>query len=455
MRGPDKPSPRSSDDADALTVSQLSSRIERAIVAGLPAQVCVQGEVSGVRVRTHTYFDLKDEHAVLACVMFRSKVSRSRHTITDGQHVVVRGQATYYAKQSRVSLVVDSIDPIGTGARDMQLRALCDELRSLGWFDENRKRPLPLFPRNIAVVTSRSAAALADVRATLARRCPSIGILLFDTPVQGDSATTTLVRQIRCASLRANDLQIDAILVTRGGGSAEDLWCFHDREVARAIIEASVPVVAAIGHETDVTVAELVSDRRAATPTQAAMVVSPDRAAMLDQIGFLSRRLDAQAHRHGEFYETGVAQLDALLTASVRNRIEHEARRCAWCESRLYKAHTRLSPESLGERLGRLHSRMESLVSRHLARRGNRVCELERSLAMRTLSTLSGARQTVDSVEQRLTRSSVSGLLARGFSVMVNQHGRIVRRSDEVATGDRVVSRLGVGEISSTVDGVS
>ncbi|MCA9280143.1 MAG: exodeoxyribonuclease VII large subunit [Phycisphaeraceae bacterium] len=451
MRGPEKPAQEQPEN-DALTVSQLAGRIERAIEVGLPAQVSVQGEISGVRVRTHTYFDLKDEKAALSCVMFRSKVQRSRRVIEDGQHVVVLGQVTYYAKQGRVSFVVDSIQPVGRGMREAQLRALCDELRSLGWFDESQKRTLPVFPRNIAVVTSHSAAALADVRVTLNKRCPAIGVYLFDTLVQGERASEQIIGQIRHASSRADELGIDAILVTRGGGSADDLWCFNDREVARAIVEAGVPVVAAIGHETDGTIAELVADRRAATPTQAAMLLSPDRDALTDQIGFLNKRLESQVAHHLDWehrrINTFVDRMHSCIYATVHTR----SLRCAKLESRLHQAHKRSSPEAIGERIGRLEMRMELVVEHHIGDAVSDCRTLAHRLESRMRSILVREARRVESLEQRLHQSSVAGLLARGFSLTTDTSGRIVRSSDKVHVGEQIVSVLADGQITSTVN---
>ncbi|HVZ93264.1 MAG TPA: exodeoxyribonuclease VII large subunit, partial [Phycisphaerales bacterium] len=278
--------------SSAISVSELASRIEGALAKGFPDRVRVVGEISNLRKQTHLYFNLKDpdggddsKHgAVISCVMFAKDASGVRFTPADGAKVVITGRIAFFAKQGRTQLYVEAMEPMGLGALEQRFRALSEELKKLGYFEPERKRALPVFPRRVAVVTSRTGAALQDVLSTMKRRCAAVDVAVVDVRVQGDGAAPSIVRALDWLSREHERLGVDAVIVTRGGGSIEDLWAFNERAVAEAIVRSSVPVVAAIGHETDVTIAELVADARCATPTQAAMVLTPDRAALGEEL---------------------------------------------------------------------------------------------------------------------------------------------------------------------------
>jgi exodeoxyribonuclease VII large subunit len=228
-------------------------------------------------------------------VLFANVVRKHRIVLRDGLEVVVTGSLEFYAKAGKLSFIGTNAQPVGAGALDLAFKQLCEELRGLGWFDEVRKRPLPTFPRRVAVITSRSSAALQDVLDTMRRRCPAVEVALVDARVQGESAAAELRAKLVALSLRHREMGVDAIIITRGGGSAEDLWAFNDRALAEAILKCPVPVVAAIGHETDTTIAELVADVRAATPTQAAMRLTPDGDTLLEQVDLAHARPRAQS----------------------------------------------------------------------------------------------------------------------------------------------------------------
>ncbi len=268
--------------AAPLTVSQLAQRIGETIGGGFPQPVRVVGEVSGFKPNTHWYFNLKDADSVIGCVMFSSTARSALFTPSDGQQVVVTGRPDFWAKGGKTSFVVSRIEPVGQGALDAAFKALCDELRALGWFDQARKRPIPRFPRRVAVVTAATGAALQDVLVTMRRRCPAVEVGVVDVAVQGDGAAQDISAVFRWLGREHRRLGVEVILLTRGGGSKEDLWTFNERVVAEAIVRSPIPVVAAIGHEVDFTIAELVADERAATPTQAAMKVTPDTPALLE-----------------------------------------------------------------------------------------------------------------------------------------------------------------------------
>ncbi|QOJ01615.1 MAG: exodeoxyribonuclease VII large subunit [Phycisphaeraceae bacterium] len=471
----------------ALSVSDLAERIDAALRTGTPSKVRVLGEVSGFKDRTHWYFDLKDAEAVVSCVMFAGAARKAsataappggRWTPENGQAVVVTGRVEFYAKSGRVSFIVERIEPVGAGALDLAFRRLCDELRALGWFDVGRKRPLPSFPRRVAVVTSRTGAALQDVLVTMRRRCPAVGVLVVDARVQGEGAAPEVARAIDEVSARAAELGVDAVLVTRGGGSKEDLWAFNEREVARAIVACSVPVAAAIGHETDTTIAELVADERCATPTQAAMRLTPDASALASQVDSASRRLWdllrrrlalesqrlASLARHpaiadpGHAVDAASARLragEAALHAAMRERLGDDALRAV----RAGAAIERLRPGAL---LARSIARLDSLARRLDAAPASKVASARERLARsadrlaRVMpAALARDRSRTDAVERHLGAVSPLRVLERGFSITTDADGRVVRDPSAVKRGDVIDTRVAMGEIRSRVEGTA
>ncbi len=452
--GDEDTAPKSKADAAILTVSQLAMKIDAVIRGGLPTAVRVVGEVSGFRDRTHWYFDIKDAESVISCVMFASSARRAKLSPDNGMEVVVKGRIEFYAKQGRITLIAESIEPVGAGALDLAFRKLLEEVRDLGWLDPERKRPLPRFPRRIAVVTSRSAAALQDVLVTMKKRCPGVAILLADVRVQGDGAAAEITAAINELSARAEELGLDALLLTRGGGSKEDLWCFNERMVAEAIIRCSIPVVAAIGHETDTTLAELVADERCATPTQAAMRLTPDTTELLRQLDSLDRRMLVHMQRtlasHRQQVESlasrpflrdpavliedaGVAleaaqyelrEAMARRLESLRGQLQLSAARLERFHPRAVYASNRAALETLGQRL---------------------------TLAITTRRERSADR--ISAAERELRAINPLRVLDRGFSVTLAADGTAVRSAISVKPGDRLTTRVADGEIRSVAEG--
>lgn len=448
------------DNEGVISVSALAGVLESAIRTGTPPTVRVLGEVSGFRERTHWYLDLKDANAAVACVVFASSARKLGFVPVDGQEVVATGRVDYYAKSGKVSLIATKLEPVGAGALDLAYQKLVEELRALGWFAEERKRPLPFFPRRIAVVTSRSSAALQDVLDTARRRCPAVDILTVDVRVQGDGAGAEIVSAINLLSRLHEQLGVDAVLLTRGGGSKEDLWCFNERAVAEAIVRSAVPVVAAIGHETDTTIAELVADLRAATPTQAAMRLIPDAAALNEQIDRQSSRLRTALRRHS-------AQARASLAACESRRIFRQPSELA----APYRAQLAASASQLAHliqsqvrarelRLERLTSRLERVRPDRLAAR----LERQRSARLATMTERFGrvvharvdrSRLTLDAAERELGAVSPLAVLQRGYSVTLDEQGRAIRRVASIRPGQSIETRLADGSIRSVVNGQS
>lgn len=435
-----------------ITVSQLAAAIESSLRAGFQLPIRVLGEVSGFRDRTHWYFDLKDSSAVINCVVFLSAARKAKFTPRVGQEIIATGRIEFYAKSGKVTLIIDSLEPVGAGALELAFKKLCEELRSLGWFAPERKRPIPTFPRRVAVVTSRTGAAWQDVINTFHRRCRAVELVLVDALMQGDKAAQDIASAIRHLSVNAPSLRIDAVLLTRGGGSAEDLWAFNDRGLAEAIMQCSVPVVAAIGHETDTTIAELVADERCSTPTQAAMKLSPDTDSLLEQLDALARRLTGlvtrrvkhdreklrSASRHPLFSNPKVL----LRRASERLHAMGES-----LGSVLDAALTRCR-HRLEQSRSRLHAVRPSIIhARSVA--GLDACDarLRRALAF----SLEKCRGRLESSGRLLSSVGPRRVMARGYSCTLRQDGRAITSPQDVKVGDLIRTVLSEGEIRSVV----
>lgn len=450
-RSPGKPAP----DAP-LSVSALSTLIDRAVTDAFPKKITVRGEISGARERTHWYFNLKDENAVIGAIFFASAARKSGVAPRDGGVVLATGRLGYYAPQGRLSFIIDSLKEDGAGSLDAQFRAMCDEYRGLGWFDPGAKQPLPAFPSRIAVLTSASSAALQDVLDTTRRRCPAVDLLLVDVTVQGDRAAFGIARAIRRLDTNRDRLGIDALLLTRGGGSVEDLWCFNDRDLAQAIHDCHVPIVAAIGHESDTTIAELVADRRAATPTQAAMLLTPDREALARQVDALANRqrqtlrvrLDAERRHLSALADRPVLTDPAQIPRIQAERLDSLSRRLRSGQSQHIHDHQR----ALARRELALERRRPA--AEH-ARRAETVRGLTARLRGAMTHALADRRHALDRLAAVRDAIGPTAVLARGFSITTTADGSLVRSVKDATPGDALTSRLADGELHSTVDGAA
>ncbi len=295
--------------AGPLTVSQVTALVKQAIETALPATIHVVGEISNYKRHTsgHLYFTLKDRASELACVMWRSSAAALEFTPTDGLEVLASGTIEVFERAGRYQLYARKLEPRGVGALELAFRQLCEKLSAEGLFDEDRKKRLPAYPKRIALVTSPTGAAVADLARTIERRYPCASVLLYPVPVQGRGAAQKIAAAIRRLNARSTSLGgIDIIIVGRGGGSLEDLSAFNEEVVARAISSSRIPVISAVGHEVDVTISDLVADVRGATPTAAGELAVP----VLDEV---IADLDAQQSR----LERALRAQFELLTARV------------------------------------------------------------------------------------------------------------------------------------------
>lgn len=427
---PDRAPAGNSGGGRPLSVSQLAGLIKTALADGLPSKVRVVGEVSNLSDRAHWFFSLKDEAAALRCVCFATTVQKIKFAIKDGMQVVVTGRVDFYDAQGHVQLYVDHIEPVGQGLLELQLRQLIEQLRALGYFAAETKKPLPLLPRRVAVVTSRSAAALQDVISTARRRWAGCQLLLVDVRVQGAAAAPEVAAAIRALSRHGARLGLDAIILTRGGGSIEDLWAFNERLVADAIHACSLPIVAAIGHETDITIAELVADVRCATPTQAALTLIPDH-----------RTLEHQLHQFAQ-----------RLSLFLRRRLEHDRHRLTSAARHpLFRRPHRLI-DAARQNLSHHARRLLAALPRRLYTPTRQLDSLQRELPAALLRRLQSAKLTLDAHARHLQSVSPQGVLKRGYSYTLGPDGRVLRRAADVSSGDLLTTVLAEGQLRSRVE---
>ena len=393
-----------------LTVSELTAKI-KGLLESVPAlqDVSLEGEISNFSraASGHLYFTMKDSEAAIDCVMWRSAAARLTWKPEQGIAALARGRISLYPPRGRYQLIVDALRPAGLGDLHARFEELCDRLRAEGLFDEDRKRPLPPYPRVLGVVTSPQAAALRDVLNVLGRRYPLVRVLLAPALVQGDQAPPQIISALRTLDARED---VDLILIIRGGGSLEDLWAFNDEWVARAIVDCQHPVISGVGHETDFTVTDFVADLRAPTPSAAAELAVPDQLELGQQIAAWADWLEVSMERRLEQMRASLGQQQrALQRLSPRARVD---------------AH-RQDVDELTRRAGRAVS--HTLV-------------LRRSL-------LSG-------LQARLIALSPLATLERGYAIVREAGtGEVVRSVGQVSSGDSVSIRVRDGEFDAVTGG--
>ncbi|KAF1008539.1 MAG: Exodeoxyribonuclease 7 large subunit [Luteibacter sp.] len=431
-----------------FTPSGLNRLVRDLLEDALPVGVWVEGELSNVSRPSsgHLYFILKDAGAQVRCAMFRMAASRLRFRPVDGMHVLMRAKVGLYEARGEFQLVADHMEPAGEGALQREFEQLKARLGAEGLFDPERKRALPTFPKRIGVITSPSGTAIRDVLSVLGRRFSLAEVEVLPVPVQGREAPPAIASMLRSASASG---RYDVLLVTRGGGSLEDLWAFNDEAVARAIHASDVPVVSAVGHEVDFTIADFVADLRAATPSAAAELLVPDGADLERRLKHLrqrmatlvSRRLQAAAQRADHWQARLNAQRPQARLARDAQRLEALRRRLHMTigqanalrqarlerlQTRLAARHPRLRLEPSKARLDQLSQRMRAAIARRLERDRLRVAQQGRTLhAVSPLATLE-----------------------RGYAIVFDQRDAIVRRASDVAVGESVRVMLGEGELT-------
>ncbi|MGB5442506.1 MAG: exodeoxyribonuclease VII large subunit [Gammaproteobacteria bacterium] len=442
----------SSPERDIYSVSRLNQTARKLLEQGL-ARIWLEGELSNIARPTsgHLYFTLKDDKAQIRGAMFRNRNQLLRFSIEEGMQVLVRAKVSLYEPRGDYQLIAEYMEEAGDGALQRAFEALKLKLEQEGLFASEDKLALPLMPKRIGVITSPSGAAIRDVISVLGRRFPAIPVLIYPVAVQGKDAGRDIAAMIRIASRRN---ECDVLILTRGGGSLEDLWAFNEETVARAIYDCRIPLVSAVGHEVDFTIADFVADRRAPTPSAAAELVSPDQDEWLAQLGNLQRRIGRyiqqgfserrqrmdwlqkrlQLRHPGQFLRQQVQRLDEFeqrIRLSIQSIFSN-------LQSSLDAKHARLEQATPGHRISRIELQRHALAQRLGA-------------AMNTLfqartRQLASACRTLDAVSPLAT-------LERGYAIVTRPAGkRIIRKAADISIGEQIEAHLSDGQLVCTVD---
>jgi exodeoxyribonuclease VII large subunit len=433
-----------------LTVAQLTEQLRGLVEERFPA-VWVQGEISNFRLygSGHAYFTLKDETAQVRAVLFRNRMRRLRFEPGDGQHVVVFGSLEVYAQRGEYQLVVEMVEPRGLGALQLAFEQLKARLTAEGLFEAGRKRPLPAFPRTIGIVTSPSGAALRDMLRVIGRRFAGLRIVVAPARVQGDGAGAEIARGV--ADLNALG-GVDVIIVGRGGGSLEDLWAFNEEAVARAIAASKAPVISAVGHEVDFTIADFVADLRAPTPSAAAELVVREKQAVHDRLHDLAGRLRRTAVRPLRDLARRLDHTASRLERAAARPLRDLARRLDHAESRLSRG-LDTAQRQRRHRVELLAARLQAVGP--LARLAADRRRLERAqgrLHAEMARRLTRLQHRLGASAGRLDSLSPLAVLGRGYSLTLTPAGAVVRRAADLAPGDAVRVLLHQGRLECRVE---
>jgi exodeoxyribonuclease VII large subunit len=388
-----------------LTVTQLTHQI-RNLLEGTFPDIWVEGEISNLSIPQsgHAYFTLKDEQSQIRAVMFRSAQRFLKFTLQHGVQVICRGRVSVYEPRGEYQLIIDYIEPKGVGALQLAFEQLKARLEKEGLFDLAHKKTLPVLPRRIGLITSPTGAAIRDMLRVIKRRHPKMHILIYPVPVQGAEAAPAIVEAIRYFN---SERSADVIIAGRGGGSLEDLWAFNEEPVARAIYASAIPIISAVGHETDYTIADFVADLRAPTPSAAAEMVVESEASFLENLAMLESGL-----------RRSIRQLLERGRASVREKIR-----------------------LLGD------------PRRRLDQFGQRVDDLLHRITLELQHHLRRERARLNTMAAGLDHLNPLSILSRGYSITTRHpSGAVIKDADEVRTGDMISSRLHKGEILSKVE---
>ena len=430
------------------TVSGLNEKVRITIEKAL-GLVWIQGEISNLARPNsgHIYFSLKDNASQVRCAMFRAQVSRVKFRPENGDLVTLRAKVSLYPARGDYQLVIESMEASGSGDLQAQFNALKNKLFEAGLFSQDRKRALPKWPKQIGLITSTTGAAVKDLLTVLKRRCPSIPIVIYPTTVQGVLAAKNICLAIHVANQRT---ECDVLIVGRGGGSLEDLWSFNEEIVAQAIFNSTIPIISAVGHEVDVTIADLVADVRAATPSAAAELASPDLQSWTEHFLNLSARLSYTVVAGMERKESNLQQLRKRLT-SPKRKLEIDSQRIDDLSQRLllaWKTSAKISKVELNS----LRSTLAAKSPRKaIDSQKKQLLTIQKNLRRTFENQILGKKNMLKQWNSVLHAMGPAATLERGYSILTDTKGVLIRNSEQVVPGQEIVTRLVDGRINSLV----
>ncbi|WGL17788.1 exodeoxyribonuclease VII large subunit [Microbulbifer bruguierae] len=442
-------SPLPTDGKPVLTVSELNREVKHLLEGSVPL-LWVGGEISNFAAPSsgHWYFTLKDARAQVRCAMFRGRNRSVRFQPANGREVLARARVSLYEGRGEFQLIIEHLEEAGFGALMRQLEALKAKLQAEGLFDLERKKPLPYLPATIGIITSPTGAAVRDMIQVLGRRYPAAHIELIPVAVQGQGSARQIVEAIDLAGrLRRHDL----LIVGRGGGSLEDLWSFNEEIVARALAACPIPTISAVGHETDTTIADLVADVRAPTPSAAAEIASANAAALSEEIDSAHRRLTRAMtlqlrHLHQQ------VQLISNRIRHPREQLQNRAQRLDHLEMRL-KSAIRNKTVARAQHLSQLERALTHVHPQHrIGRAQTSLSQQQQRLHKSMQLLLQHKREQSQHTSQLLHSVSPLAVLDRGYAIVRDDQQRVIRDASQVRSGQRIHARLAQGDIAATVD---
>ena len=428
------------------TVSQVNSLIKGILENNLPAVLTISGEITDLKLHQsgHCYFSLKDENALLRCVMWASKFRNVKFALENGMAVLATGHIDVYLPGGKYQLYVNKLQPQGVGALQLAFEQMVRRLEAQGLFDDAHKKPLPPYPQRIGILTSESGAAIDDIRDSIHNRWPCAGLFLYPVPVQGEGAAEKIAEAIEDVNSRNKKLKLDILIVGRGGGSLEDLWAFNEEVLARAIFNSKIPIISAVGHEVDITIADLVADARASTPTKAGVVAVPDIREVLAQLVYFQKTLVAKTRWKLELSRKNLQLLCAEAVFKnpllpLRNR-----------QQQLDDFRTQLT-DSIKTLLlaarNSLHAGYEKIAGiephRLLAKKTIYLNDLKNRTDTAIKTIINRRQIQLTAHLNRLAGLDPKSVLHRGYSITTNKKtGLLVRSLEDVQIADLIITEL-------------
>jgi exodeoxyribonuclease VII large subunit len=430
-----------------LTVSELSAAI-RATLGSQFGDVWIAGEISGLKMATsgHAYFNLKDAGAQIKCACFRGALRLMKFQPQEGIAVLARGKVDVYEPRGEYQLIVETIEPQGLGALQLAFEQLKKKLAAEGLFDAARKRPLPPYPMRIGIVTSATGAVIRDMLNILQRRFPGLHIRLFPAQVQGAGSVDAVVAGLQYFS---ETHWAEVVIVGRGGGSLEDLWTFNDEAVARAIAASPVPVISAVGHETDFTIADFVADLRAPTPSAAAELVVRKKETLFDRISTAEQRLGRTLQYQLSRSALRLDEAEYRMRSGWSRSIAHARERCRLIDARLHKSDPKLRLLSLHRRLDEAEAKMARLAERRLTEHQTRLDRITQRLAPALTRRLETLRHRLARLQTGLDQLGPQRVLERGYAIVQNEQGQALVDPTQTTTGEQLHIRLARGRLKA------
>ncbi len=431
-----------------LSVSRLNEKVQVTLERSI-GPVWVEGEISNFVTPQsgHSYFSLKDDDSQVRCAIFRMQNQKLNFKPTNGDKVVAYGRVSLYAARGEYQLIIESMEPLGSGALQMRFEKLKSKLFDQGLFDTTKKLTLPAWPETIGVVTSPSGAAIRDILTVLKRRCPAIPVIIYPTAVQGSPAIDEIVHAIENANKRKD---CDLLIVSRGGGSLEDLWVFNEELVALAVSNSKIPVVSGVGHEKDITICDLVADVRAATPSAAAEIASPNLIEWSKSFNRLSIALHVTTRKIIKTHQLALKQLNKRLV-SPKRKLEMDNQKIDDLTSRLtnrVNQNLSLYNNLLGRSLTRLRGKS---LEKQIINRKISLAISKKNLCALMKKAFTEKRLFLAKYEEVLSALGPMATLQRGYAIVTTQNGEIIRKSSSTLIGESIITHLREGTIKSKI----